>query len=155
METPQDATFGGALQIFDKTLRFLSSSAQRIYFHQGGLGANQAAFNWWAYDRIEYPWYGGYFSALAVSGGDYITAIDPGVDRYAQYVVYSRGVASKVVLINTDYFSGNGNRSSTSFVLTGLASSDHVKVTRLTAPSSESTADAGQPSASGITFGGN
>lgn len=155
LETLQDATFGGALQIIDKTLRFLSSSVQRIYYHQGGLGTNQAAFNWWAYDRVEYPWYGGYFSSLAVSDGDYITAIDAGNTRYAQYVVYNQDAPSKVVLINTDYFSGIGSRSSTSFVLSGVTHSSTIRLIRFTAPSSEATANAGERSAPGAMIGGN
>lgn len=154
LETRQDSTFGGALQLIDKSLRFLSSGVQRIYYHQGGLGVNQAAFNWWAYDRIEYPWYGGYFSALAVSDGDHITAVDSGSSRYAQYVVYRQGVPSKAVLINTDFFSGNGSRSSTSFVLGGLASSHTIRVVRFTAQSSEATANAGEIPASGAKIAG-
>lgn len=136
LETLQDATFGAALQIVDKSLRFLSLGAQRIYYHQGGLGANQAAFNWWAETKVEAPYYGGYFTALALSGGDKIVADDNGETSFAQYTIYRNGKPYKAVIVNTEYYSGSGSRDSTTFELTGL-SSKTIKALRMTAPSSE------------------
>lgn len=155
-ETAYDATFGSALQLVDKTLHALSLGVQRIFYHQGSLGASQASFNWWSLDAVEAPFYGGYFSTLAISGGDKIIASDSGNDSYAQYVIYQEGAAHKIVLINTDYYSGDGQREVTTFALRGFESSS-VKVLRMTAPSSEVKIELGkenslQPTIGGITF---
>ncbi|KAK4861052.1 hypothetical protein LT330_003968 [Penicillium expansum] len=92
-----DATLGSAIQTVDKTLHGLALGIQRIFYHQGTI--NQASFNWWWSDRVNAPFYGGYFAALAIEGGDYISASDDGNDSYAQYVVYKKGKPFKVILI--------------------------------------------------------
>ncbi|KAJ8122812.1 hypothetical protein ONZ43_g1086 [Nemania bipapillata] len=101
LETKQDATFGGALQLLDKTMYALSIGAQRIYYHQGGLGENQASFNWWSLDGIAAPFYGGYFSALAITDGEQIIASDAGNDTYAQYVIYKENLPYKTHWVAT------------------------------------------------------
>ncbi|KAH8894279.1 hypothetical protein GQ53DRAFT_780328 [Thozetella sp. PMI_491] len=153
LETTQDATFGGALQIIDKTLHALTLGIERLYYHQGGLGANQASFNWWHLEKVEAPFYGGYFSALAISGADKIIESDSGNNSFSQYVMYRNNHPYKVVLINTDYYSGTGNRSSTTFELTGLSSSV-VKALRMTAFSSETTIETNRTSAGQPVIGG-
>ncbi|KAH9892094.1 hypothetical protein F4778DRAFT_750800 [Xylariomycetidae sp. FL2044] len=137
LETSQDATFGGALQLLDKTLWSLAMGVRRIYYHQGGLGEGRSSFNWWDYATVELPFYGGYFAALATAGADHIVAGDPGTDAYAQYVVYRGGAPSRVVLVNTEYFSGDGERGATTYTLAGIASASVVRVLRMTAASSE------------------
>ncbi|KAI8710732.1 Glyco-hydro-79C domain-containing protein [Fusarium sp. LHS14.1] len=153
LETTQDATFGGAIQIIDKTLHALTLGIKRLYYHQGGLGANQASFNWWHLDKVEAPFYGGYFSALAISGGDKIIESDHGDDSFSQYVVYRNGHPYKAVLINTEYYSGTGNRTSATFELTGLPSSV-AKALRMTASSSETTVETIQSAAGQPVIGG-
>ncbi|KAH8694363.1 hypothetical protein BGZ61DRAFT_352180 [Ilyonectria robusta] len=143
LETTQDATFGGALQIIDKTLHALTLGIERLYYHQGGLGTNQASFNWWHLQKVEAPFYGGYFATLAISGGDKIIESDPGNDSFSQYIIYRNGSPYKAVLINTEYYSGIGHRNSTTFKLTGLSSSV-VKGLRMTASSSETTIETNQ-----------
>ncbi|KAJ5374238.1 hypothetical protein N7517_006244 [Penicillium concentricum] len=130
-----DATFGSAIQTVDKTLHGLTLGIQRIFYHQGTI--DQAFFNWWWSDRVNAPFYGGYFAALAVEGGDSISASDDGTDSYAQYVVYKKGKPIKVILVNTDYYSGSGSRPTTKFTMTGLKNG-HVEALRMTGPSSES-----------------
>lgn len=152
-ETAYDATFGSALQLVDKTLHALSLGVQRIFYHQGSLGVNQASFNWWSLDAVEAPFYAGYFSTLAISGGDKIIASDSGNGSYAQYVIYQEGTAHKVVLINTDYYSGDGERNETTFMLRGLESSN-VKLLRMTAPSSEVKIELGQEKSLQPNIGG-
>ncbi|KAI1046791.1 hypothetical protein LB505_011107 [Fusarium chuoi] len=131
-----DSTFGAAIQATDKTLRALTVGVQRLFYHQGTI--NQAFFNWWWSDHVNAPFYGAYFGALALAGGDSIVASDAGTDPYAQYIIYKNGKAFKVVLINTDYYSGSGKRSETKFTLTGLKTNS-VKALRMTGPSSETT----------------
>lgn len=77
---------------------------------------------------------------LALSGGEYISALDAGDDAYAQYVIYKAGKPSRIVLINTSYYSGSGTRSSVVFTLTGLLAVENasLRALRLTAPSSDS-----------------
>lgn len=75
-------------------------------------------------------------AALALNGGDQVVASDDGLNSYAQYIIYRKGKPYKVLLINTDYYSGHGERTSMTFTLTGL-SSRQVRGLRFTAPSSE------------------
>lgn len=91
-------------------------------------------------------------AALALAGGDQITAIDAGNSSYAQYVIYKNGEPIKAVLINTDYYSGNGTRPSSTFTLTDLVGST-VKAIRMTASSSDVTTEPGD-NAPAITIGG-
>ncbi|KAH6689036.1 hypothetical protein F5X68DRAFT_230697 [Plectosphaerella plurivora] len=133
LDYEMDAMFGGAVQIVDKTLRALSMGINRLYYHQGTI--NQAFFNWWLDDQVNTPFYGGYMAALATVGGDHIIASDNGTDLYAQYIVYKDGKPIKVILINTDFFSGEGERPTTEFTLTELPACK-VKAIRMTAPSS-------------------
>ncbi|KYG13810.1 hypothetical protein FVEG_14131 [Fusarium verticillioides 7600] len=155
LDYEMDSTFGSAIQTTDKTLRALTLGIQRLFYHQGTI--NQAFFNWWWSGHVNAPFYGAYFGALAVAGGDSIVASDDGTDPYAQYIVYKNGKAFKVVLINTDYYSGGGTRSETKFTLTGLKSNS-VKALRMTAPSSETTVpvtqtkSSPQPSIGGQSF---
>jgi hypothetical protein len=95
-------------------------------------------FNWWSDNRIKAPYYGGYFAALALAGGEHIIELDSGNSSYAQYVIYSKGQPIKAVLINTDYYSGSGVRTKSTITLNGLLGS-HVKGVRMTAASSEVT----------------
>jgi hypothetical protein len=93
-------------------------------------------------------------AALALGRGDHIIAGDAGNDAYAQYVVYQNGKPSKAVLINTEYYSGNGTRAAASFTLSGL-SSHTVKALRMTAASSlVTTSRDAIGTSSGPTIGG-
>ena len=93
-------------------------------------------------------------AALALAGGDHIIATDAGNDSYAQYVVYKNAKPWKAVLINTEYYSGNGTRSTSSFTLSGL-SSQKIKALRMTAASSVVTTRWNAPdSSSGPTIVG-
>ncbi|KAF5660910.1 hypothetical protein FDENT_13618, partial [Fusarium denticulatum] len=137
LDYEMDSTFGSAIQITDKTLRALTLGIQRLFYHQV-LTDPEAFFNWWWSDHVNAPFYDAYFGALAVAGGDSIVASDDGPDPYAQCILYKNGKAFKVVLISTDYYSGDGTRSETKFTLTGLKSNS-VKALRMTGPSSETT----------------
>ncbi|RWA04355.1 hypothetical protein EKO27_g10750 [Xylaria grammica] len=124
LETKQDATFGGAVQIVDKTLHAVS---------MGRLSTEATSL------------------LLRSPARERIVASDSGNDTYAQYVVYKRNLPYKVVLINTDYFSGNGERTATVFRLTGLPPLT-LKALRMTAVSSEVTVEDSLPSIGGQTF---
>jgi len=86
-------------------------------------------------------------AGLATAGGDHIVASDEGTDQYAQYIVYKDGKPIKVVLVNTDYFSGDGERSVTEFTLTDVPACK-AKAVRMTAASSDTktTRDQADPS---------
>ena len=86
--------------------------------------------------QVNAPFYGAYFGALAAAGGDHIVASDDGTDPYAQYIIYREGRPLKLVFINTDYYSGSGSRSKTTFTAIGLKNSN-IEAVRMTAPSSE------------------
>jgi hypothetical protein len=151
-----DASFGGALQILDKSLRAVSLGIKRLYYHQGTInqGKNKflatesgmrlrccaAFFNWWSSEQVEYPYYGGFLSTLALQDADHIIAIDDGQTPYAQYVLYRKGRPFKAVLINTVYYSGEGERSETAFTLTGIKPTSTPRAIRVTAGSADTTA---------------
>ncbi|KAH7000895.1 hypothetical protein EDB80DRAFT_810009 [Ilyonectria destructans] len=128
-----DEQFGGAIHIADKTLRALSLGVKRLYYHQGTI--DYAFFNWWYYDQVNTPFYGGYMSALATVGADHITADDDGTTLFAQYTLFKKGRPFKLVLINTDYYDGNGKRNWHTYDFTNLAEGK-VEVVRMTAPDS-------------------
>ncbi|KAK7187721.1 hypothetical protein DPSP01_004558 [Paraphaeosphaeria sporulosa] len=153
LDEEMDATFGGALVTLDRSLRSTSIGIKRLFYHQGTV--NQAFFNWWSDNQVEAPFYGGYVSALALAGGDKIVAGDKGTARYAQYIVYARNKPIKLVLLNTDYYSGNGTRSSTTFNLSGLIGLKKAKALRFAAASSALTTEPGDTTAtSHPTIGG-
>ncbi|KAI8714924.1 Glyco-hydro-79C domain-containing protein [Fusarium sp. LHS14.1] len=132
--TPHVNSFGGALFVLDRSLRAASIGRQRLFYHQGTV--TQANYNWWGPGQVGTPFYGAYMAVKAVAGGDHIYASDAGNTRYAQYVIYKDDAPSKVILINTDYYSGSGTRSTSTFTLTGLKVSS-VKTTLMKAESSE------------------
>ncbi|KAF3386922.1 hypothetical protein F1880_001326 [Penicillium rolfsii] len=135
-DVEMDETFGAALATLDKSLHGVTLGIQRLFFHQGTI--NQALFNWWSDNRINAPFYGGYFAALALAGGEHIVELDSGNGSHGQYVIYSKGRPIKAVLVNTDYYSGSGARTQSTVTLRGLLGS-HVKAVRMTAASSEVT----------------
>lgn len=74
-------------------------------------------------------------SALATVGADHITADDDGTTLFAQYTLFKKGRLFKLVLINTDYYDGNGKRNWHTYDFTNLAEGK-VEVVRMTAPNS-------------------
>lgn len=115
-----------------------------------------ASFNWFTSSQVEHPFYGGYLSALALHDADHIVAADNGTDRHGRYVLFKNGRASKVVIVNTEYYSGAGERPMTDFSLERVASASHVgpRVLRVTAGSSDVTASDVGATLAGPTFGG-
>lgn len=114
-----------------------------------------AYFNWWSDDQVNAPFYGGYMAALALAGGDQVIASDAGNDSYAQYVVYKDNKPWKAVLINTEFYSGNGTRTTSSFTLSGLSPTDGIRALRMTAASSLVTTSRNATNRSfGPTIGG-
>ncbi|KEF61464.1 uncharacterized protein A1O9_03030 [Exophiala aquamarina CBS 119918] len=133
-----DASFGAAIQTVDKSLKAVSMGLKHLYYHQGTI--NQANFNLFLSNQVNTPFYGGYFSVLALAGGEYVSAFDVGDDAYTQYVIYKAGKPSRIVLINAGYYSGSGTRSSVVFTLTCLSAVENafLRALRLTTPSSDS-----------------
>ncbi|KAL2836299.1 hypothetical protein BJY01DRAFT_252030 [Aspergillus pseudoustus] len=129
-----DETFGAALAALDKSMRAVTMGIQPL-------------FNWWSDDQINAPFYGGYMAVLALADGTRIVELDEGNSSYAVYVIYSGQIASKILLVNTDYYA-SGVRAEARFTLTGLRAS-RVSALRLTAQSSEvvTTRNQTQPSA--------
>jgi hypothetical protein len=110
---------------------------RHIFHSSSNADSFVAYFNWWSDNQVNAPFYGAYMAGLALADGDHVTASDAGTDSYAQYVIYRKGKPFKVVLINTDYYSGHGERTSASFKLTGLTKQTKLKAIRMSAPSSE------------------
>ncbi|KAJ0426796.1 hypothetical protein BJY00DRAFT_306792 [Aspergillus carlsbadensis] len=144
----QGATFATGVWALDYALRAASVGVKRLYFHQGTVG--KSYYVWFKEGNVMSPFYGGYVAAEAMAGGSRIAALDDGSTNYAAYAIYSaRGAVRKVVLVNSDFFDGDGTRSRREFVLEGLmvrgkGGGGSVRVKRLTAPSSLSQQDLGE-----------
>ncbi|KAH6694956.1 hypothetical protein BKA61DRAFT_683416 [Leptodontidium sp. MPI-SDFR-AT-0119] len=141
-------TFGAGIYILDYVLRATSSNIVRLNFHFQSYGTSY--YIWWDKTGIRSPYYGGYAATDILAGQSYISALDNGTTNYAGYIIYSKSKKpSKVVLINTDYFDGNGTRSTHDFVLSGLTTRT-LSAKRLTAANALSRQDFGQAP----TYGG-
>lgn len=88
-----------------------------------------------------------------MAGATYISGLDEGTSNYGGYVVYSSDrTMMKVILVNTDYYSGNAARPSETIVVKGLKGR-RVRTRRFTAPSALSRVDEGEvPSFGGQYF---
>lgn len=117
--------------------RSIKVTLRQIFHSSSNADSLVAYFNWWSDNQVNAPFYGAYMAGLALADGDHVTASDAGTDSYAQYVIYRKGKPFKVVLINTDYYSGRGERTSATFKLTGLTKQMKLKAIRMSAPSSE------------------
>lgn len=135
----------------DYSLRATYSNISRTYFHHGTLGNCQYCF--WGRYSMGAPYYGATAAVALLAGASHLTALDAGNTNYAAYATFDEaGAPLRVLLYNSDYYAGSGTRSSTSFTLTGLTSSD-VKAKRLTAGSAMSRQDQGaNPSFGGQFF---
>jgi hypothetical protein len=142
-------TFGAALWTMDYSLRASASNISRTYFHHGTVGNCQYCF--WGRYSMGAPYYGAYIATALMAGATHLAALDTGSGAYGAYAAFgSDGAPMRLLLYNSDYFSGSGARSSQSFVLKGLQVSGAAKAKRLTAPSAMARVDRGDA----MTFGG-
>jgi hypothetical protein len=144
-------TFGAALWTMDYVLRAATTNISRTYFHHGTVGNCQYCF--WGRYSMGAPYYGATAAVALMAGARTIAALDTGANNYAGYVTFDgEGKPMRVLLYNSDYYTGSGSRGSQGFTLTGLAglNGGSVKAKRLTAKSSLSRADRGND----ISFGG-
>ncbi|KAG4427267.1 hypothetical protein IFR05_017250 [Cadophora sp. M221] len=140
--------FGAALWTMDYVLRASSLGIKRTYFHHGTVGL--CYYCWWGRYSMGAPYYGAYAATTAMAGGRYIAALDNGTAAGAVYGVYDADRrVRKLVLYNSEYFSGSGTRGSQTFVLEGLGGGS-VSVKRLSAASAGTRVDNGGV----VTFGG-
>ncbi|KIM92707.1 glycoside hydrolase family 79 protein [Oidiodendron maius Zn] len=134
--------FGSAIWLLDYALRSASVGIKRNYFHQCTIGI--CYYSWWDRGNVNAPFYGAYVATAAMSGGAYISALDDGTSNYGGYVVYDASRRPvKIVLINSDYYTGNVSRPSSDFVLTGLEGKE-VIARRFTAESALARVDEGR-----------
>lgn len=132
----------------DYVLRASYSNISRTYFHHGTVGNCQYCF--WGRYSMGAPYYGAYAATALLAKASYLTALDDGTTNYAAYVSFgSDGKPLRVLLYNSDYFSGSGTRTSQPFELRGLTGSS-LKAKRLTAGSAMSRVDQG----GAVSFGG-
>lgn len=144
-------TFGAALWTLDYILLSLSHSISRVYFHHGTVGNCQYCF--FGRYSMGAPYWGAHTAVSFLAGGKHIAALDDGRSNYAAYAVFDdQGRVSRVLVYNSDYYTGSGNRGKESFVLTGLVDAEgkRVRAKRLTARSALSRADRGDD----VRFGG-
>jgi hypothetical protein len=87
------------------------------------------------------PYYGAYMASLALSGASQIAEFDTGDPRYAAYAIYSGDTPVKVLLYNSDYFTG-GSRDSVNFTISGIPDTS-ATAQRLTSSSSTNRVDQG------------
>ncbi len=80
------------------------------------------------------PYYGATAAVALMAGTKSIAALDYGASNYAGYVSFDgEGKAVRVLLYNSDYWTGSGTRGVQTFTLTGLAAAATVRAKRLTA----------------------
>ncbi|KAI8626336.1 glycoside hydrolase family 79 protein [Xylariaceae sp. FL1651] len=141
-------TFGAALWTMDYALRATYSNISRTYFHHGTISNCQYCF--FGRYSMGAPYYGAYAATAFMANSAFLTALDDGTSNYAAYVTFdSSGAPLRALLYNSDYFGGNGSRSSQSFELRGLTGS-LVKAKRITGDSAVARVDQGGK----VTFGG-
>ncbi|KAK3896868.1 glycoside hydrolase [Staphylotrichum tortipilum] len=141
-------TFGAALWTLDYILLAAATNISRVYFHHGTVSNCQYCF--WGRYSIGAPYYGATAAVAFLAGARYISALDAGNTNYAAYASFDgERRPLRVLLLNSDYYTGSGSRGVQSFTLTGLTG-QAVKAKRLTAGSSLSRADRGDD----LSFGG-
>jgi hypothetical protein len=89
---------------------------------------------WWDLVGVKAPYYGALLATEAMAGGDRIAALDNGTTNYAAYAIYSKGTPKSMVLINTDIYTGDGERQTKEFAISGLTKNS-LFAKRLTAQS--------------------
>ncbi|KAI5118607.1 hypothetical protein M0805_008038 [Coniferiporia weirii] len=144
-------TFGAGLWVMDYVLQGALAGVERLYFHQGTIG--DCAYCFWGTDSVFAPYYGAVFVSdfLGSSSATRFVMIDSGSSALGAYAVFSGSstTPARVLLYNSNYFSGSGTRSTASITLSGLSSNIKVvSVKRLTAPNATSLAG------DGVTIGG-
>jgi len=140
--------FGAALWTMDYVLRASNAGIKRTYFHHGTVGL--CYYCWWGRYSMGAPYYGAYAATEAMAGGKYISAVDAGTTSYAVYAVYDEAKKPiKLVLYNSDFYSGSGTRGSQTFALDGLTGATATG-RRLTAASASTRVDTGGV----VSFGG-
>ena len=141
-------TYGAALWTMDYILRAAASGISRVYFHQGTVGNCQYCF--WGRYSMGAPYWGATAATALMAGGMHIAALDNGAGNYAGYVSFDgAGRALRVLVYNSEYYTGSGGRRGEVFTLTGLGGGT-VRAKRLTAAGSLARADRGDD----ISFGG-
>lgn len=141
-------TFGSALWVLDYALKAASINIRRSYFHQCTIGI--CYYSFWDRMNVNAPFYGAYVAAAAMAGGSYVAALDDGTTNYGGYVVFDgNGEAMRVVLLNSNYYTGSGTREEERFVVSNLRGV-RVRARKLTAKSATARVDEGQVP----TFGG-
>ncbi|KAI2643579.1 hypothetical protein GGS21DRAFT_24609 [Xylaria nigripes] len=141
-------TFGAALWTMDYAVRATYSNISRSYFHHGTVGNCQYCF--WGRYSMGAPYYGAYAATAFMANANSLTALDNGNSDYAAYVTFdSAGAPLRALLYNSEYFEGNGCRSSHTFDLRGLRGT-FVRAKRLTGDSAVARVDQGGK----VTFGG-
>ncbi|KAI0633644.1 hypothetical protein C8Q77DRAFT_1057947 [Trametes polyzona] len=144
-------TFGAAIWIIDYVLQSALIGVDRLYFHHGTIG--NCAYCWWGQNAVYSPYYGAIFVSefLGADGAKVASLGNDNNQGIAVYAVYSAaGAPLRVLVLNTNYFDGNGSRPSTQVNFSGLARSGTIQAKRLTAPSATSRTDQG----AAVTIGG-
>jgi len=136
-------TYGAALWIVDYTMQALLNGVQRLYFHQGTI--DNCAYCWWSRTTTLAPYYGAQFVSQALASITSISMLDDGSSAYAQYALYSKSGLAKILLYNSDLYSGTGTRSSHTFTFNVPSSytKKTVRVRRITSSSANNRVEKG------------
>ncbi|EQB59266.1 hypothetical protein CGLO_00363 [Colletotrichum gloeosporioides Cg-14] len=134
-------TFGAALWVMDYAVRLATSNVSRVYFHHGTIGNNPYSF--FGRYSMGNPYVGAYTATAFLAGAKHVAALDDGKSAFAGYATYdAAGAPLRVLLYNSNYYSGSGTRAVESFVLSGLSATS-VRSKRVTAASAEARQDRG------------
>ncbi|KAK2032535.1 glycoside hydrolase family 79 protein [Colletotrichum zoysiae] len=144
-------SFGAALWVMDYSVRSAVSNVSRNYFHQGTIG--NSPYSFFGSSVIGTPYIGAYVATAFMAGAEHIAALDNGTSAFAAYVTFDAlGAPLRALLYNSNYYTGSGNRSSESLVLTGGFTTTSVRSKRLTAASALARQDRGGSSLFGEQY---
>ncbi|KNZ59988.1 hypothetical protein VP01_1631g5 [Puccinia sorghi] len=95
------ATFGAALWLIDYVFQSLILGVHRLYFHQGTI--NHSPYNFWNETQVAPPYYGAYFTALALRGADYIGMMNTPDAKVAVYTLWKSQKLVRLVVYNSKF----------------------------------------------------
>ncbi|PLW13535.1 hypothetical protein PCANC_18211 [Puccinia coronata f. sp. avenae] len=95
------ATFGAGLWLVDYVFQSLILGVHRLYFHQGTI--NHSPYSFWNQTKISAPYYGAYFTALALRGASQIGVVDTTDPNVAVYSMWKCKQMIRLVVYNSKF----------------------------------------------------
>ncbi|KAI7958245.1 hypothetical protein MJO29_006462 [Puccinia striiformis f. sp. tritici] len=98
------ATFGAGLWSMDFLFQSLIQGVDRVYFHQGTIGASP--YSYWNQTQVSPTYYGAYFTALALRGATQISTIQTSNTAIAVYALLRCQKVIRLVVYHSGFNDG-------------------------------------------------